>query len=401
MFFDQGGRHHWFAKYLKKEGYNPTIFCANTVHNSDVVIEFNGLYKKDISEDIKYIFVKTTKTVSNGLDRVKNMITFYLNVKRVARKMIKAEGKPDVILASSVHPLTLVAGIHIGKKYNIPVICEIRDLWPESIVAYSSFTKEHVFIKALYKLEKWTYKNADALVFTMEGGKQYIKDRKWDFSNDGAIDLNKVFYINNGIDIDSFEQNVLTNHYDLVDKEKYIVTYTGSIRRVNKVDLLLDAAELIADNDIIIHIYGDGDQKLDLEQRAINRGIKNVLFNGRVNKKFVPSILRQSNLNIISGESIELFNYGLSANKNFDYLASGNPILSTFSTNYSIIKNYNVGSELTTPNPQEIANAILTFKNMSLEESKVMNENIRRAVQEFDFKNLTSKLISIIEGESI
>jgi GTPase SAR1 family protein len=38
----------------------------------------------------------------------------------------------------------------LGKKFNIPVICEIRDLWPESIVAYSKFSKRNLIIKLLY-----------------------------------------------------------------------------------------------------------------------------------------------------------------------------------------------------------------------------------------------------------
>ena len=37
MYFDNGGRHYWFAKYLKQADYNPVIFCANTLHGFDKI----------------------------------------------------------------------------------------------------------------------------------------------------------------------------------------------------------------------------------------------------------------------------------------------------------------------------------------------------------------------------
>ncbi len=53
----------------------------------------------------------------------------------------------------------------------------------------------------LYKGEKWIYKKADALIFTVEGGPKYLRDKEWDKESGGSIDLKRVFYINNGIDL--------------------------------------------------------------------------------------------------------------------------------------------------------------------------------------------------------
>ena len=75
MFFTRGGRHYWFAKYLIRNGYEPTIFCANTRHNTKnqlVTIE-RGKWKTDKIDGITSVFVKTTNYLSNGLDRVRNM----------------------------------------------------------------------------------------------------------------------------------------------------------------------------------------------------------------------------------------------------------------------------------------------------------------------------------------
>ncbi|EKC51525.1 glycosyltransferase, partial [human gut metagenome] len=144
---------------------------------------------------------------------------------------------------SSVHPLTLVAGLKLAKRSNVPCICEIRDLWPETFLDFG-FTKKNLIIKALYAMEKWIYKKADALIFTMEGGKDYIKEKHWEDS----VDLSKVFYINNGVDLDVYYKNIRDNTYidkDLENNETFKVIYTGSIRPANGVENIIKCARHI------------------------------------------------------------------------------------------------------------------------------------------------------------
>src|SRR5690625_1270766 len=244
-FLNEGGRHYWFAKELRKKGYNPTVFCANTRHNSDEIIKVKkGKHIVIEKQNIPYVFVSTTKYQNNGISRVRNMISFYKNLFTVTKEYIKEYGKPDIIIASSVHPLTLVAGIKIAKKLKVPCICEVRDLWPESIVAYGTLKKESLIAKLLYKGERWIYKRADSIIMTWEGGKDYIKDQGW--QND--VDLSKVNHINNGVvlaDFDSNSQRYCIEDEDLNNKDYKNIVYTGSIRKVNNLGLLLDTAKLI------------------------------------------------------------------------------------------------------------------------------------------------------------
>src|SRR5690625_497835 len=165
QFLNKSGRHFWFAKYLKKHQYNPTVFCANTIHNSNDVIHIPS-HKHRIKnvDSLPFVFVKTNRYEGNDIHRVRNMINFYKNMRSVGKKHAKYYGKPDVIIASSVHPLTLVAGIQLAKTFNIPCICEVRDLWPESMVAYDIIPKDHLFTRMLYHGEKWIYQRADAII---------------------------------------------------------------------------------------------------------------------------------------------------------------------------------------------------------------------------------------------
>ena len=401
MYKNQGGRHYLFAKKLIDKGYDVTIFCANTYHNKDELIDTGK--KKFVVEtldNIPFVFVKTTTALENGLDRVKNMVLFYLNLFSVAKQYAKNNGKPNVIIASSVHPLTMVAGIQIAKKLNVPCICEIRDLWPEAIFSFNKVRENSLLGKILVAGEHWIYKKADALIFTKEGDTDYIKDKKWNVEQGGNINLNKAYYINNGVDIETFNKSINEKKINDEDLEsgKFNVVYVGAIRPVNNVGKILDTAKLLKYNeDIQFLIYGDGNQKEMLKKRVIDEGLFNVKMKGFVNKQFIPYILSKSSVNILNYSNTQYnWSRGNSSNKLFEYMASGKPIISTVKMGYSIIEKYKCGLELENGTPQELAQALLDIKEMSLREYKALGNNAKKGSEDFDFEVLTKKLIEVI-----
>ena len=401
MFFDQAGRHYWFSKYLIENGYKPTIFCASTNHFSDKNIDTKGKkYCVDSVKDIPFVFVNTPDYKGNGRKRIINMLAFYRNLFHVAKEYARLNGKPDVILASSVHPLTMVAGIKIAKKFGIPCICEVRDLWPESIFYFNKIKESSLLGRVLVKGEHWIYKKADALIFTKEGDTDYIKEKKWDVEQGGDIDLQKAHYINNGVDIEAFNKNINENKLEDPDLEsgKFNVVYVGAIRPVNNVGAILDVAKLLRDyTDISFLIYGDGNQKEMLENRVRDENISNVKIKGYVNKKYIPYILSKSSVNLLNYSNTQ-YNWtrGNSSNKLFEYMASGKPIISTVKMGYSLIKKYQCGVELESGSPEDLAQAILEIKNMPTEEYELLGENAKKGAENFDFKILTEKLIDVI-----
>lgn len=407
MFFNQGGRHYWFAENLLKQGYEPIIFCANTKHNNKVIIDTERRkYVIKETNGIPFVFVKTSPYQGNGFGRVKNMFGFSKNLLLIAKKFAKDYGKPDVILASSVHPLTLVVGIIIAKKFKIPCICEIRDLWPETLVAYGAIKKESVFARILYKGEKWIYKKADKLIFTMQGGKDYIIEKGWDKASGGPIDLDKVYHINNGVDLEAFDYN--KEHFqiddaDLKDNESFKVIYVGSIRLVNNLGLLLDTAKILkerGESKIKFLIWGDGNELEALKQRVQQEGLTNVSFKGRVDKKYVPYIVSNSDLNILNYQESPIHQWGGSQNKFFEYLAAGKPILTNVKMGYCNITKYLCGS--TVPNnPLQTANEIQRYKSLDKTGYSQYCMNARIAANDFDFNVLTNKLAKILEDETI
>ena len=403
MYKNCGGRHYWFAENLIKEGYEPTVFCANTYHNKSEYIDAGKeKYVTDVINNIPFVFVKTATALGNGLDRVKNMGLFYANLFFVVKKFVKLKGKPDIILASSVHPLTMVAGIQIAKKLGVHCICEVRDLWPEAIFAFNKAREQSLLGKLLTMGEHWIYKKADALIFTKEGDTDYLKEKKWDTLQGGDVDMSKTYYINNGVDIKAFNKSIIEKKLDDNDlaSNKFRVVYVGAIRPVNNVGNILDTASLLKDNrDIQFLIYGDGNQKNLIEKRVKDEGLDNVKIKGFVNKQFIPYILSKSSVNILNYSQTQ-YNWarGNSSNKLFEYMASGKPIISTVRMGYSIIDKYKCGIELEDCTPEELANAIIMIKNMSEEQYNKLGENAKIGAEDFDFNVLTKKLINVIES---
>jgi glycosyltransferase involved in cell wall biosynthesis len=400
MFKNCGGRHYWFAENLIKQGYVVTVFCASSSHNSEDNIETGfKKYVLDTINGIPFIFVKTTPYQGNGLQRIRNMIAFYKNLFPVVKEYAKLNGKPDIIFASSVHPLTLVAGIKIAKKFGIPCICEVRDLWPESLVAYGILRKKSIIAKILYQGEKWIYKKADSIIMTWEGGKDYIIEQGWS----EQIDVSKIKYISNGVAINLFDRNSEENQINDADLDNRLyknIVYTGSIRKVNNLGMLLNSAKIIQNKgitDIRFLIYGDGDECGILKNRCKEENVTNVIFKGRVEKKYIPYILKKAYINILHHSSTSLDKYGQSQNKLFEYLAAGRCIVQTYSPRYSICERGKCGFSVSVQNTKEIADVIIEACSDD-DRCRIMGKNARKISYEFDFNRLTEKLIRIIEG---
>ena len=401
MFLVGGGRHYYMAKYLKENGYNPIVFCSNYDHfTKRNCIENSSLWseRQELETKIPYIFIKTRKYPNNGIQRVINMVDFYRGVLKTAKRYAEEKGKPDVIYASSVHPLTLVAGIKIAKHFGIKCISEVRDLWPESIVAYSTkWTRKNPIMRILYAGEKWIYKKSDFIIMTWAGGYDYIRDQGWQKD----IPESKVIHISNGVDLEPYKANIDANPYkdeNLMDSTYKNFIYAGSVRKVNNLGILVGTAQKLKEmgnQTARILVFGDGDELEELKDKS--EDLDNIIFEGRVQKQSVPSILSQGYASILHNSSTDLDKYGQSQNKFFEYLAAGRPILMTYSVGHSVIKKYKCGIELDHQDPVTIAKAVEYLCKLDKDEYRDYCFNAAECAEQFDYKRLCSQLIDVIE----
>lgn len=385
-----------FAKYLIREGHNVTIFAASAVHNSNVnlIIDDSPFIEQTV-DSIKYVLINTSQYKGNGISRITNMFQFAYRLPKVCNKF----ERPDIIMASSATPLACMAGIKLSKKYKCKCIAEVSDLWPESFVEYGLISRNNPLLKLMYIYEKQMYEKADKIIFTMEGGKDYIIEKKWDMEHGGPIDLKKIHYINNGVDLEVFNTNL---HHDWLEdgdldhQDLFKVVYVGSVRKANNLDKILDTALLINNKNVRFLIWGTGDEIATLKNKISEQKIKNVIFKGYVDKKYIPGILSRSDLNFFILNGSELFRFGLSLNKSFDYIASGKPLLIIGKASYSLVDKYQCGIHIDTVDPQKIAGEIDRFVSLSQAEYVKYCENALKAANEFDFKELTNKLLSVM-----
>ena len=380
-------RHYYFSKYLQKKGHTVKIFTSSKIHNTDInMIKDRSLYREEMEDGVEYTFVRSRDYKGNGMDRVVNMMDLPFKTWK-AMKLFYKKQKPDVIYTSSPDLFVAFFALRFGRKYKIPVVVEVRDLWPESIVEYNKISRKNPVIQILYQLEKWIYKKADQLIFTMEGGKEYICDKGWD----KVVDLKKVNHVNNGVDLEEFEENYKKYQIedpDLMNDSTFKVIYVGSIRQVNNLGTLVDAARYLKDDKSIqILIYGDGTEKKKLEEEC-NANNLNVKFKGRVEKKYIPFILSHSDLNVINVRAAALNKYGCSWNKLFEYMASSKPILCNLPVKYDLIKKYHLGIPRRFADGEAYKNAILKFVNMDKKEYEQYCRNSRECGKMFDYKNL-------------
>jgi glycosyltransferase involved in cell wall biosynthesis len=396
-------RPYEFSKQLKIKGYKSTVFASAFLHyTGENLIEDNKKYLEHLDSGVRFIFVRSSEYKDNGLFRVLNMLSFAYNLNSVAKALLQKGEKPDVIYASSPHPLTMVAGIKIAHKLKIPCICEVRDLWPDVIFSVGKVKKESILGKILLAGEHWIYKKADALVFLKEGDIGYLKEKKWALEQGGEIDLNNCFYINNGVDSEEFIKNIAENHFadEDLDDGSFKVVYTGAIRTLNNVEFLLDAAKFLKKiQNIKFLIYGTGDQIDLLKQKIITEGLTNVKMKGYVARKYMPYILSKASVNILNySQSLYNWTRGNSSNKLFEYMASGKPIISTVKMGYCLLEKYQCGISLEKSAPEELARAILEVYDMPQKRYDQMCQNAQAGAKNFDYKILTAKLIEVLEN---
>ena len=396
-------RHYYFAEYLKERNIETTVFAANELHQTGGCVDTHGKpYLRTEEEGVPFVFVKTSKYEGNGISRVKNMVSFFLGLLKISKGYAKQYGKPDVIMGSSAHPLTSIAGILIARRFRVPAIVEVRDLWPEAIFSFGKVKMNSLVGRLLSAGEKWMYVHADAIVFTKEGDVDHIKEMGWDKEHGGKIDLAKCHYINNGVNLKdyyaSIERDILKDP-DLED-DSFKVVYTGTVRPVNNVGNLLDTAKLVKDKkDIKFLIFGGGSELEKLEKRVQDEHIDNVIFKGFVEKKYIPYILSRSSVNVLNYSQANYnWSRGNSSNKLFEYMASGKPIISTVKMGYCILDKYQCGLSLDECTAKALAEQILKIHDMPEEAYAQMAENAKNGAKDFDFPVLTRKLYQVIKS---
>jgi glycosyltransferase involved in cell wall biosynthesis len=332
----------------------------------------------------------------NGIDRMISIFQFAWRVYRWGRFL----ERPDVIIHNIHAPFDYPVS-WCAKQMKANYIVEAWDLWPDSFVRFGLIGENNPLTKMAYAIERILYEKADKIIFTLEGGADYLKNRRWTKEFGGMIDEKKVFYINNGVNLDKFDADVerhqLQDH-DLDATGQFNVIYLGSVRLVNNLKQLIDAAHLLKNvPNIKFLIYGDGDYRDTLEQYCRDQRIENVVFKEKwIPFQNVPFVLSRASLNILNYQK-DFGIYGVSSGKLFLYLAAGKPICSNIKMNYCLIEKYGLGIAKNLETPQEYAKAILSVASLDDVSYQRLSTKVRATAKQFDYKVVSAKLLDVIE----
>lgn len=381
--FSKFRRRYDMCKYLlKKNKYKLNIICSSFMHGT------GGQYAYNKKEKIEYqgINVYILKGISyiGNIKRVFSMLVFMLKI--IFFKFPKEE-KPDLIYASSPHLFAALGALIQAKRNKCKFILEVRDLWPETFVQIGAIKRNGIIHKFFLILEKYLYKNADKIVNL---------DPFFDYMINLGISREKMIFLSNGVDLEEFDrkQNL---EIDL-DKNKFNITYTGAIGIANNLDPIIDLAKLVSDENIMFNIVGYGPLKKFLVERVENEKLKNIKFFDPIEKSKVPEVLRESDVLILSVLPIDLYQYGASFNKLFEYWASSKPILFFGNVKPDYIKESNSGISVTTNSIDDLKSACLNLYNISEVDRLELGKNGRKYVEDnFDWKNLTNKVDKVFD----
>lgn len=259
---------------------------------------------------------------SNAMSYTQRLGAFFRFAFAAARK---AASLPcDLVFASST-PLTIaLPGVYAARRRNVPMVFEVRDLWPELPIAIGAL-KGRPIISIARWLEKFAYRNSAQIVALSHGMKSGVLAR--------GYPEQRVHVIPNSADLDLF--NVpqkagleFRNRFDWLGKRPLVV-YTGTLGDINGVEYLVRlAAELkVTAPEVCFLVVGDGKQKSHVRSTAQMLGVLNSNFYmlDSLSKREIPAVLAAAD--IASSLFIDLPEmWNNSANKFFDALASSTPI---------------------------------------------------------------------------
>lgn len=227
----------------------------------------------------------------------------------------------DAVVATSPQPFAGLAGITVARLRGVPFVFEIRDLWPESLVAMGQLDTS-VLVTVLDRMTDFLYAHADRIAITAPGMQEVVVD--------AGGDPDHVWLQPNGIDHTEFDPEIAEEiaEAELFD-DRFVLSYVGTVGRAQGLEVVLDVAARLEEtgyDDVLFAFIGFGSRYEELSRRADKRGLDNVIFLGRRPKSEVPNYLHASDGAFIHTESDEVFETMIPM-KLYEALGAGLPVV--------------------------------------------------------------------------
>lgn len=275
-----------------RAGHEVTVItCAPNFPEGRIFAGYRNQWRRvEWIDGIRVVRVKTYITANEGL--LKRTLD-YLSFMAMGFVMGLLERRPDVVVATSPQFFAAIGGWVLSIAKWRPFVFELRDLWPESIVAVGAM-KKNLMIRMLERVELFLYKRAAAIVTVTESFRTDLASR--------GIDPAKIHVVINGVDLDRYKPRsrdaAMAREFDLEDK--FVAGYVGTHGMAHALPKVLEAAEHLKERGDIAFIFaGSGAERGLVERIVSERHLDNVRLIPRQPKERMPELWSLCDLTIV------------------------------------------------------------------------------------------------------
>lgn len=361
-----GTRHYSLARQLIRRGHEVTMVTASFSHmlRQERLPPGQRLLKQ-IVDGIGLIWLRTPSYDGNGPRRFMNMLAFARQVERLPDGLLGA--KPDVVIGSSPQPFAALAAERWARARGVPFVLEVRDLWPQTLVDLGRMSPAHPVVLALTAVERKLYRRARRIISLLSGAGEHMAVK--------GADPAKVAWIPNGVDLD------MVPYRPADSGERFTIIYAGAHGLSSNLDSVIAAACRLREagwaDRLRIRFIGDGPEKPRLREWAEREGLTFVHFEPPVPKGEIFSVLQEADAFVIATQNTDLYRWGYSPNKLFDYLAVGRPIICALRSPYDAVTEAGAGVTVPPDDPEAMAAAIVQLAEAPPEARRAMGERGR------------------------
>lgn len=375
------------------------VTCAPNHPFGKLYEDYENRWQEEMVDGIRVIRLRTYITANKGfLKRTLSYISFML----AAIFWCGSFGRHQVLITTSPQFFNGLAGYFVSRLKRLPWLLEIRDLWPDSILAVGAI-KNRSIINLLYKLELFCYKKCDRLVVVTDSFRHYMIGK--------GVPSSKITVIKNGVDLSLFNQNVELDPVDYQEKlpdvdigylkDKFVVAYVGTHGMAHHLETLLETASRLRGNPRIHFLMiGDGAEKERLLKLKQDLGLTNLTMADQKPKKLMPVIWRLTHVSLVHLKKDDLFKTVIPS-KIFESLAMAKPIvLGVEGESAELVRESGGGLVVEPENAQQMADAISKLANdlalcerMGTCGSQYVRENFDRANLARTYEELIGSLL--------
>jgi glycosyltransferase involved in cell wall biosynthesis len=302
--------------------------------------------------------------------------------------------RPDVVIATSPQFFCGWAGVLVARLRRVPLVLEIRDIWPESIQAVGAM-RCRPLLRILEHLERRMYLAADHIVTVGEGYRDRILQR--------AEVAERISVITNGVDPNRFVPRPADPEFlrtwNL--QGKFVCSYIGTVGMAHGLEVVLETARLLRNQgrtDIGFCVVGDGSSRQRLEQEAHAAGVDDlVVFTGQQPKERVPAILASSGACLVHLKKCELFATVIPS-KIFETMAMGRPIImGVQGPARDIVVQSGAGLEMIPESAESLLERVTTLADDRPLALRLGQAARRRVLADFNRDVLAERLLHLVE----